>query len=52
MQIFAGVGAAARVSVAGYFGGGIDSVDVVSGIDKIAFPADSKIYAVCYFNNG
>lgn len=42
MQIFAGVGAAARVSVAGYFAGGFLSGTYYSNIDKIAFPADTK----------
>ncbi|NBQ98309.1 MAG: hypothetical protein EBU12_08875 [Microbacteriaceae bacterium] len=42
MQILAGVGATARVSVAGYFGGGYDGTNNLSGIDKITFPADSK----------
>jgi hypothetical protein len=32
----------ANSAVAGYFGGGSDSVGNVSGIDKITFPADTK----------
>lgn len=42
MQILAGVGAAGRESVAGYAAGGQDAGGVLSGIDKIAFPADTK----------
>lgn len=42
MQILAGVGAAGRTSVAGYAAGGQDAGGVLSGIDKITFPADTK----------
>jgi len=42
VQILSGVGAAARVSVAGYFAGGLASGTYYSTIDKIAFPSDTK----------
>ena len=42
MQILSGVNSSARTSVAGYFGGGNDSGGRISGIDRYAFPADTK----------